>query len=73
MRLDKTFGRIAPGAKADFILFHARTYSELFSRPQHDRVLIRNGVRVQPQLPEYAELDDLNAKCGDIDKNTIPA
>ena len=73
MKLDKTFGYIAPGAKADFILFHARTYSELFSRPQHDRVLIRHGIRVQSRLPEYTELDDLNAKREDADATTIPA
>ena len=58
MKLEKTFGRIAPGARADFILFHARSYSELFSRSQHDRVVIRNGVRIEAQLPEYSELDD---------------
>lgn len=37
MRLN-CHGRIAVGLKADFVLFSARKYSELLSRPQHDRV-----------------------------------
>ena len=37
----------------------ARSISELFSRPQADRVVLRRG-RVQASvLPAYAQLDDL--------------
>jgi cytosine deaminase len=42
---------------ADFILFTARTYSELFARPQSDRVVVRNGRQTHASLPDFAELD----------------
>ena len=57
MRLGEKSGMIAPGAKANFVLFRARNYSELFSRSQHDRVVIRDGVRIATALPDYEELD----------------
>jgi cytosine/creatinine deaminase len=45
---------------ADFILFPGARYaSELFSRPHHDRIVIREGRVLQSALPDYAELDDL--------------
>jgi len=52
-------GKITPGNKADLIIFSARYFSELLSRSQHDRIIIRNGQQIQAQLPDYAELDDL--------------
>ncbi len=52
-------GRISPSQSADFILFNARNFSELLSRPQSDRMVIRNGSWIDTTLPDYAELDDL--------------
>ncbi|NEQ22457.1 MAG: cytosine deaminase [Microcoleus sp. SIO2G3] len=52
-------GRIAPGLDANLILFKARYFSELFSRPQFDRVVLRNGEAIDTTLPDYTELDDL--------------
>ncbi len=50
---------ITTGHRADFILFKARNLSELLSRPQADRILIRNGKQTRRELPDYAELDYL--------------
>jgi cytosine deaminase len=52
-------GRIAVGAPADLILFDARGYSELLSRPQADRVVLRAGKPIDRTLPSYRELDHL--------------
>jgi cytosine/creatinine deaminase len=50
-------GRIGVGLPANLILFKARYYSELLSRPQHDRIVLRNGEAIDTTLPDYAELD----------------
>jgi cytosine/creatinine deaminase len=47
------------GAPADFVLLNARNDSEALSRPQHDRIVIRNGERIDTTLPDYRELDEL--------------
>ena len=47
------------GAAADLVLFSARDYSELLSRPQADRVVIRAGQAVDATPPPYRELDRL--------------
>ena len=52
-------GRIQVGLPADFIVFKARFWSELLSRPQCDRILIQQGQPLTVTLPDYAELDDL--------------
>ena len=57
MKLGRNYGLIVPGVKANFILFRARNYSELFSRPQHERVVIRDGIRIRANVPDYEELD----------------
>jgi cytosine/creatinine deaminase len=54
-----SIGRIGVGLPADLILFKARYYSELLSRPQTDRVVLRRGKAIETQLPDYEELDDL--------------
>jgi cytosine deaminase len=51
--------QIAVGAPADLVLFGARTWTELLSRPQHDRIVLRDGMPVDTALPDYRELDDL--------------
>jgi cytosine deaminase len=52
-------GKINAGQPADFVLFKARSYSELLSRPQSDRRVFRNGIAIDTTLPDYSELDDL--------------
>ena len=56
-----TAGRLGVGSPADLILFKARRYSELLSRSQHDRVVLRKGNAIAATLPDYAELDDLQS------------
>jgi cytosine deaminase len=50
---------LAPGAPADVVIFKARSWTELFARPQSDRIVLRMGVQIDRTLPDYAELDDL--------------
>ncbi len=52
-------GRIAVGGKADLVLFSARRWSEFLSRPQADRIVMRNGMGIDRSLPDYRELDPL--------------
>jgi cytosine/creatinine deaminase len=51
------------GQAADLIIFKARYYSELLARPQHDRIVLRQGQAIDTTLPDYAELDDLLEGC----------
>ena len=50
---------LKPGNAADFIIFKARNWNELLSRPQHDRIVVRAGKRICGDPPCYSELDDL--------------
>ncbi|WP_118135551.1 cytosine deaminase [Oceanicella sp. SM1341] len=50
---------LAPGAPADMVITRARNWSELFARPQADRIVIRAGRQVDRTLPDYSELDPL--------------
>jgi len=50
---------LAPGAAADLVVFRARSWSELLSRPQSDRMVLRGGRAIDRTLPDYAELDHL--------------
>jgi cytosine deaminase len=52
-------GVIRVGMTADLIIFNARYYSELLSRPQSDRRIMRCGQFIDAVLPSYRELDDL--------------
>ncbi|MCK7613926.1 cytosine deaminase [Roseibium sediminicola] len=52
-------GRIAAGLGADLVIFHARSWSEFLSRPQADRIVMRNGMGIDRRLPDYSELDPL--------------
>ena len=58
MRLDG-FGTLAAGGDADFIVFKGRSWTELLSRPESDRIVVRDGRAIERQLPDYAELDEL--------------
>ncbi len=52
-------GQIGVGLPADLVLFKGRGFDELLSRPQHDRLVLRQGQPIDTTLPDYSELDDL--------------
>ena len=51
--------QLTAGNPADLVIFKARTWTELLSRPQSDRIVLRQGVAIDRTLPDYAELDHL--------------
>ncbi|MDX2271856.1 MAG: cytosine deaminase [Cyanobacteriota bacterium] len=57
-------GQIGVGCSADLVLFKGRGFSELLSRSQHDRLVLRRGKPIDTSLPDYRELDDLMALWG---------
>ncbi|PTE09243.1 cytosine deaminase [Mesorhizobium helmanticense] len=61
MRLDGV-GTLAAGGAADFVVFRGRSWTELLSRPESDRIVVRDGRAIERQLPDYAELDELMVK-----------
>ncbi len=52
-------GRIRVGSPADLVLFSARRWSEFLSRPQADRIVMRNGMGIDRRLPDYRDLDPI--------------
>ncbi|MEO1797836.1 MAG: amidohydrolase family protein, partial [Pseudomonadota bacterium] len=50
---------LAPGAPADLVICNARSWTELFARPQSDRIVLRAGRAIDRTLPDYSELDTL--------------
>jgi cytosine deaminase len=52
-------GMLREGRSADLILFRARSWSELLSRPSGNRLVVRGGQPVTEALPDYRELDSL--------------
>lgn len=50
---------LSPGAPADLVICRARSWTELFARPQADRIVIRSGRQITRALPDYASLDPL--------------
>ncbi|MEB3279055.1 MAG: cytosine deaminase [Lyngbya sp.] len=52
-------GQIGVGLPADLIIFQGRYFSEVLSRSQHDRIVLRKGKKINTMLPDYSELDDL--------------
>ncbi|WP_224814252.1 cytosine deaminase [Hasllibacter sp. MH4015] len=50
---------LSPGAPADLVICRAREWTELFARPQSDRIVMRDGKAIDRSLPDYAELDFL--------------
>ncbi|ELR96795.1 cytosine deaminase [Gloeocapsa sp. PCC 73106] len=51
-------GRLGVGLEANLIIFKARYFSELLSRPQAERIVLRRGISIDTTLPDYCELDD---------------
>jgi len=58
MRL-QNLGSLKAGGSADFVVFRGRNWTELLSRPEQDRIVVRAGRAIDTTLPDYAELDDL--------------
>jgi cytosine deaminase len=54
-------GVLKAGAGADFLVLKARNYSEMLSRTQFDRTVVRSGRAIDTSLPDYRLLDDLMA------------
>ena len=54
-------GRLAVGAPADLVIFEGRNWSEVLSRPENGRTVLRAGRPIDRRLPSYAELDFLFA------------
>jgi cytosine deaminase len=52
-------GRLQAGAPADLIIFRGRTWTEILSRPESERIVLRQGRSIDTTLPDYAELDPL--------------
>jgi cytosine deaminase len=52
-------GVLAKGGPADFIIFKGRSFTELLSRPESDRIVVRDGRAIERDLPDYSELDEL--------------
>jgi cytosine/creatinine deaminase len=59
MGLGPEFGRITSGVPADLVLFKARNWTELLSRPQSDRRVMRKGQIIKATPPDYRQLDGL--------------
>jgi cytosine deaminase len=49
-------GNLEPGSKAELVVFPARNWSELFSRPWRERKLWRGTGWREAELPEFSEL-----------------
>ena len=49
--------RLALGEPADMILTQARDFTELFSRPHSDRIVVRDGTAIKAKAPPYSDLD----------------
>jgi cytosine deaminase len=52
-------GVIRDGAAADLVIFPARRWGELLSRPHPDRLVLRDGRALDARPPDYSELDPL--------------
>lgn len=51
--------RLTESARADLVICPARNWQELLSRPQSDRIVLRDGIAINRRLPDYSELDHL--------------
>lgn len=53
-------GMITEAGPADFIVFEGRSWSEVLSRPESNRIVVRDGTPLATTLPSYAELDGID-------------
>lgn len=56
MRLQDA-GRLAVGGAANLVVFRGRSWTELLSRPESGRIVVRDGRAIEAAVPDYAELD----------------
>lgn len=47
------------GGAPSMVIFNARNWSELFARPQSDRIVVNRGHAITRRVPQFHELDDL--------------
>lgn len=59
MGLDGSYGRLAEGGPADFVICEGRSWTEVLSRPESGRIVVRDGAVIDRALPGYEELDHL--------------
>lgn len=59
MGLDESHGRLVEGGPADFVICEGRSWTEVLSRPESGRIVIRDGAVIDRELPAYDELDHL--------------
>lgn len=52
-------GILKAGAGADLVIFRGRSWTELLSRPESDRTVVRAGAAIDRIIPDYSELDDV--------------
>ena len=52
-------GILAPDRTADLIILRGRDWSEVLSRPESARTVLRDGKMLDVELPDYRELDNL--------------
>lgn len=52
-------GRLSVGGPADLVVLRGRNWSEVLSRPESRRTVIRDGRPIDTTPPDYVELDDL--------------
>ncbi len=52
-------GLLRTGVAADLVVMRARSWTELLSRPQSDRMVLRAGRPISAKVPDYRELDPL--------------
>ena len=50
---------IEPGRPANMTIFRGRSWTELLSRPESNRIVLRDGTKIDTTLPDYTELDTL--------------
>ncbi len=50
---------LTPGSAADLVIMGAREWTELYARPQSDRIVLRDGQAIDRTLPAYSTLDHL--------------
>ena len=61
MSIGDRAGRVAPGRAADLVICRGRAWSEVLSRPESAREVLRAGRAIDAAPPDYARLDGLFA------------
>ena len=59
MGLSEDCGRLVEGGPADFLICEGRSWTEILSRPESGRIVVRDGKVIDRALPSYEELDHL--------------